>query len=257
MFQSGSKVKWLVRTITQDRTRDLQEYLMNELDVEEITPERFVQKLSEPFLKGQSDDWMTLMYGYVGGLKALWKPGNGGWNPPGPLRSMPIIRLQNGSQVKPFREDGEPNAYLTDGSHIETSLPVVKSGFCRHKEARQFLMDLGIPELDLVEEVIKMVLPKYANDDSVVTIEEHQHDILKIKKAYGTDSPEKKKRLQDRLRETPFVRTESQGDGETIYRRPCELYFESDELRLYFFGNSAIDLSTLNTLNPLDRCSRI
>ena len=240
LFPSGDTVKWLAGIITQNQTYELYRYLLDVLKVEEVTPESFSRKITESFLLKQVDEWLLAFYGYLSGQKALWRSPRWSGDSEGHLRSKPIVRLQNGSQVKPFREDEYPNAYLTDGSHTETSLPVVKSGLCRHKEAQQFLRDLGIPELDLVEEVIEKVLPKYANDDSVVTIEEHQHDILKIEKAYGTDSLEKKSRLQERLRETPFVRTESQGDRETIYRKPCKLYFESDELRLYFFGNSAI-----------------
>ncbi|MDE0159952.1 MAG: hypothetical protein OXI02_01875 [Candidatus Dadabacteria bacterium] len=248
LFQSGGQVKWLVGTITRDRKPDLRTYLMSELGVEEITPDGFARKLSGTFLKVQPDDWMTLMYGYVGDEKALWQTGSGYWNPPGPLRSRPIIRLQDGSQVIPFREDGSPNAYLSDGNHTETSLPVVKADLCRHKETQQFLRALGIPELDLVEEVIEKVLPKYASDDSVVAIEEHQRDIIVIEKAYGTDSQEKKSRLRDRLCETPFVRAESQDVEEPMYRKPCELYFGSNELRLYFSGNNAIGF--VNTEYP-------
>ena len=213
---------------------------MSELGVEEITPDGFVRKLSETFLKAQPDDWMTLMYWYVGDQKALWQTGSGHGNSPGPLRSRPIIRLQDGSQVIPFREDGSPNAYLSDGNHTETSLPVVKAELCQDTETQQFLRDLGIPELDLVEEVIENVLPKYAHDNSVVAVEEHQRDIIVIEKAYGTDSQEKKRRLRDRLCETPFVRAESKDDEEPMYLKPCELYFGSDEMRLYFSGNNAI-----------------
>lgn len=97
-------------------------------------------------------------------------------------------------------------------------------------------------------EVIEKVLPKYASDDSVVAIEEHQRDIIAIEKAYGTDSQEKKSRLHDRLCETPFVRAESQDVEEPMYRQPCELYFGSNELRLYFSGNSAIGF--VNTEYP-------
>ena len=245
LFPSEDTVKWLASIITHNQTYELYRYLLDVLKVEEVTPESFSRKITESFLLSQVDEWLLAFYGYLSGQKALWRSPRWSGDSEGHLRSKPIVRLQDDSQVKPFREDGYPNAYLTDGSHTETSLPVVKSGLCRHKEAQQFLRDLGIPELDLVEEVIEKVLPKYANDDSIVTIEEHQHDILKIEKAYRTDSLEKKSRLQVRLRETPFVRTESQDDRETIYRRPCELYFGRDELRLYFLGNSAIGFVNL------------
>lgn len=241
LFETGDQVKWLIGGITHDRTPDLRTYLMNKLDVEEITPDGFARRLSESFLKVQSDDWMNSMYRYFGEHRALWQAGNGYRNPPGPLRFRPIIRLQDGSQVMPFRKDESPNAYLSDGGHIETSQPIVKAELCRQKETRQFLINLGITEFDLVDEVIEIVLPKYANNDSMVTVEEHQRDINAIEKAYDTDSQEKKNRLHARLCDTSFVRAENQDDKEPIYRKPCELYFGSDELRLYFSGNDTIE----------------
>ena len=240
LFESDSQVKWLVGGITHDRTQDLRTYLINEIGVEEITPDGFARRLSEPFLKAQPDDWMNSMYGYVDEHKALWQKESGYRSPPGPLLSRPIIRLQNGSQVMPFQEDGSPNAYLSDGSYTETSQPIVKAEICRHDETRHFLKNLGITEFDIVDEVIENILPKYTSDDTVVSIEEHKRHINAIEKAYGTDSQEKKSRLHARLCDTPFIRVESQDTEDLIYRKPCELYSGTDELRLYFSGNDSI-----------------
>lgn len=240
LFESDDQVKWLVGGITHERTPDLQAYLMNELDVELLTPDGFARKLSGPFLEDQPDDWMNSMYGYVDEHKALWQKGSGHRSPPGPLLSRPIIRLQDGSQVMPFQEDGSPNAYLSDGSYTETSQPIVKAEICRHEETQHFLKNLGITEFDIVDEVIENILPKYTSDDTVVAIEEHKRHINAIEKAYGTDSQEKKSRLHARLCDTSFIRAESQGDEDLIYRKPCELYSGTDELRLYFSGNDSI-----------------
>ena len=238
LFQVSGKIKWLAGTITIDRTPDLRAYLVNVLDVEEITPDVFARKIAKPFLQEQSDDWIVSMYGFVGIQKALWKPGSGLCNPAGPLRSKPIVRLQNGSHVNPFRSDGSPSAYLTDGIQSETSLPIVKIELSQHKEVYQFLNELGIPELDLVAEVIEKLLPKYTNESRSVSIVEHKRDVIEIERAYATDSQEKKRRLRERLRATPFILMESQSSG-GAYRRPRDLYFGSDELRLYFSGNNS------------------
>ncbi len=239
LFQSNDEIKWLVGTITQDRTPDLRTYLLNELDVEEITPDGFARRVSSTFLEERSDDWMVLMYGFVGIQKALWKPQHGYWNPAGPLRAKPFIRLQDGSHVSPFRDDGSPNAYLTVGTSIRTSLPIVKVELSRHKEAYQFLNDLGIPELDLVAEVIEKILPKYRTASLTVSTDEHKRDFITIEHACATDSQEKKERLWEQLRATPFILAESPGTEGTIYGRPDQVYFGSDELRMYFSGNDS------------------
>ena len=86
----------------------------------------------------------------------------------------------------------------------ETSLPIVKTEISREEEVRQFLKDLGIPELDIVAEVIERVLPRYATGLSEVPIDEHKRDIGKIERAYLTDSQEKKRRLS-RLLKNSFL----------------------------------------------------
>ena len=238
LFQTSGEIKWLAGTITRERTPDLRTYLLNELGIEEITPDVFARRIARPFLQEQSDDWIISMYGFVGILKALWKPGSGHWNPAGPLRSKPIVRLQDGSHVNPFRDDGSPSAYLTAGIQSEASLPIVKIELSQNKEVYQFLNELGIPEMDLVAEVIEKLLPKYTNESLAVSIVEHKCDVIAIERAYATDSQEKKGRLRERLRATPFILIESQSAGGG-YRRPRDLYFGSDELRLYFAGNDS------------------
>ena len=96
LFQSGGTIKWTDGAITQDRTPDLRIYLIENLDVEEITGEKFTPKVSESFLKEQSDDWMVSFYEYIYGRKDLWNS----------LRSKPVVRLQDGSHVRPIRNDG-------------------------------------------------------------------------------------------------------------------------------------------------------
>lgn len=235
LFGVSSDVRWLPGDITRGKAPDLRTYLLDELDVDEVTPEVFVRKVSGHFFREQSDEWMVSFYKYIGSSQqALWKPALGRWSSAGPLRSKPFVRLQDGSHVKPFRDDDSPNVYLTNGSYTETSLPIVKIELSQHEEVCSFFKKLGIPELDLVEEVIEKVLPKYGEDSPVITTDEHGRDISKIKKAYATDSQEKKTRLKEKLRSTPFIKVSSSSDAETIYKIPEELYFENDRLIIYF-----------------------
>ena len=231
LFQSRVEIKWLSSDITQDRTPDLRSYLMQELDIEEVTPETFASKLSDQFLAGQDDKWFIRFYEFLSDQKALTG---------GILRNKPILRLQDGGHVNPFWNDGAPNAYLVAGSDTETSLPIVKVELSRREEVRQFLEALGIPELDLVEEVIETILPKYNNTVNVSSKKNKSH-LIKIERAYSTDSNEKKSRLVEQLRETPFILAEHPSSGETNYRRPNEVYLGSDELRMYFCDNESFN----------------
>ena len=192
------------------------------------------------------------MYRYFKDKNYLWEKSS--WGHPRPLRSKPIIRLQDDSHVEPFREDGSSSAYLPNDSYTEPSISVVKAEICQDEEARKFLVNLNFPELNPVVVVIERILPKYDND-SVVTIEKHRLDINAIENAYRTASEEEKNRLCDRLRKTPFILAESQGLEEPMYRRPSELYFASEKLRLYFSGNSEIEFinNTEYTAESIDK----
>ena len=231
--------KWLSSDITQDRTPDLRSYLMQELDIEEVTPETFARNLSKQFLASQNDEWFVEFYKYLLGQEALWRKPRWKNDEPGILRNRPILRLQDRRHVNPFWNDGSPKAYLVAGSDTETSLPIVKVELSRHEEVRQFLEALGIPELDLVAEVIETILPEYNNTVNV-SIEKNKSHLIKIERAYSTDSNEKKSRLVEQLRETPFILAEHPSSGETNYRRPNEVYLGSDELRIYFSKNNNI-----------------
>ncbi len=229
--------RWLSGEITEGKTPNLYKYLTKECGVEEITPEGFVRKLTSNFLEMQSDEWMIIFYKYVGNLNALWKPTTSYWSPAGPLRSKKFIRLQDGSHVRPFQEDDSPNAYLANELDTQNSLPLVKFEIARQEDAHQFLKELGIPELDIVAEVMEQILPKYI---SSVPIDEHRRDIEKIVHAYETDSEEKKRRLRQKLQETSFILSVSPGIGATNYRKPNEVYFKNKGVETYFSGNLRI-----------------
>jgi hypothetical protein len=238
LHQADSDLKWLSGEITVSRTPNLRNYLMKVLGVAEIDPDAFTRKLTDSFIEDQSDEWMIALYRFVAPIKALWKPGSGYLNPSGPLRSKQFIRLQDGSHVSPFRNESLPNAYLALGTDVETSLQIVKTELSSHKDVYNFLKELGIPELDIVEEVIERILLKYA---SFVPIAENHRDIEKILRAYATDSQEKKRRLKEKLQSTDFILTLIPGSQIlTDYRKPEKAYFPNDKLMVYFCGNNTV-----------------
>jgi predicted house-cleaning noncanonical NTP pyrophosphatase (MazG superfamily) len=230
LMQSSEKVKWLNEAITQDNYPDLRRYLMVNLQIEEINPAGFIKKLSKTFIEKQPDDWMILFYSKI--EKSLT-------HAKFLLRDKPVIRLENGSHVTPFTNK-KPNAYL-NMSTMETDLPVVKSTLIQDEASKKFLKNLGIPELDIVAEVIEKIVPKYNNKVSgIIHNDEHLKDIEKIHLAWQTDSKEKRGRLWKELSETPFIRSERQSNGGFVYMKPSKLYFHSHELQLYFSGNNDV-----------------
>ena len=239
LFQSNNEIKWLSTGITQDRTPDLRFYLTSELEVDEIDPNAFARQISRQFLARQDDVWFIRFYEFLSGQKALWRPPRWEYDSGGILRKKPILPLQDSTYVNPFRDDGSPKAYLAVRADIDTSLPIVKLALSENKDARHFLSQLGIPELDLVAEVIEKILPKYLDDRFTVSIKESRRDLKEIERAYETDSQEKKRRLWKRLSKTPFIPAERPHSGKTVYRRPCQVYFGNEELHMYFSENDS------------------
>ena len=229
LFQSDGETRWLTGRVTQDRTPDLRLYLRNELKIDEIDPEAFARNLSKEFLVEQTDEWFISFYKFLLGQKALWQRQ---WSV---LRNKPILRLQDGAHVTPFHS-GPPTAYLA--TNIETSLPIVKVTLSSDEEAWKFLQELGVPKLDIVEEVIGKILPKYTDDSATVDPEENERDLKRIERAYKTDSAEKKRRLQKELLRTPFILARFK-NGEKGYCSPSRVYFETNELSLYFSENDS------------------
>ena len=239
LFQTKTFFKWLSSEITGRRVPFLWQYLRSELKVVEVDPEMFARRLSEHFLKCQTDEWFMKFYGFLSGQESLWRPPRWRWQTGGILRNKPILRLQDGTHVNPFRDGNSPNAYLAERTEIETSMPVVKLELFEHEKALQFLKALGIPELDLVEEVIEEILPNYLADGITVSYEQNKRDLKKIGRAYETDSQDKRRRLQKRLQGTPFILADNPCTGKSVYRRPNQVYFGSNVLHEYFAGNES------------------
>ena len=65
LWQTNDGIKWLSAEITQDRTPDLRSFLINQLGVNEINLEAFVQRLSADFLKDMDDEWLVALYQYL------------------------------------------------------------------------------------------------------------------------------------------------------------------------------------------------
>jgi len=181
LFQSDDDIKWLSGEITESKTRDLYDYLKTELKIEEIRPRKewgaigFAEMITSSFIETQSDEWMTDFYRFLNSQEALWKKGSGS---DGPLRKKSFIRLEDGSHVQPFKEDGSHNAFLPPEN--DTDFPVVSRKISKDEKALEFLKKLGITKPDAVDEVIINVIPKYRKPDPYISDDEHSLHIKKF-----------------------------------------------------------------------------
>lgn len=214
---------WLTGDITQDRAPELRTYLLRELQVPEITPDKIVVKLGTAFLEAQSDEWLTRLYAFLSGQKAIASL----------FTALPLVRLDDGTHVI-ARENGKSNAFLP--SDIETSFPTVRRAVCGAPEARSFLASLGLTTPDPVDDVVWNVLPRYRTDAGDVDDDAYARDIGRVRTAFNTDSKVQREKLLKELRETPFVMVVDTGDGKDYLSKPGNVYIATERLKELFTG---------------------
>ncbi len=223
LFGVDGEIPWLSGDISQDRTPELRQYLMRELDITEVTPETILPRLTKLFLEAQSDDWILKLYEFLNGQPALR----------GRLNDLPLIRLEDGVHV-PARSDGQPKAFLP--STIESAFPTVRRTVCATDGARQFLQSLGLTEPDPVDDVIWNVLPRYRAEDACVTNADYGADIRRILTAFGTDSKTQREKLLAALRDSFFVKAVDSGSGTKKWAKPGAAYLATERLKGLFAG---------------------
>lgn len=221
----GSEVAaWMSGDITQDKAPEIRQYLMRELDIDEITPTKLVPNLTKAFLEAQSDEWVLRLYEFLSGQeKALRRH----------LDTVPLIRLDDGTHVV-ARENGKAKAFLP--SAIASSFPTMRRAVCATPEVRLFLISLGITEPDPVDDVVWNLLPKYQQQEVDVGDEAYAADIERIRAAFNTDSTAQKEKLRSALRDTAFVMVVDTGDGKGYVAKPGEIYIATDRLQQLFAG---------------------
>ena len=229
LYAKGNEMSWLSADITQDRTPEIREYLMSELGVEEVDPERITRRLTQDFLVEQPDSWIRTLYEFLNGQRAIIRMLTGG-SPRPPEFNIPLIRLTDGRHV-PL---GEPQTFLPGAG--PTDFPTVRPLVCETTEARSFLENLGLREPDLVDDVLKNVVPKYRMQEQLVGGDEYERDISRILLAIASDSNAQRERLVQQLSGTPFVRSVGFGGTEWPYAAPRDIYLPRSELKQLFEG---------------------
>lgn len=221
----GSEVAaWLSDDITEVKTPEIRKYLMRELDIDEIRPERIIPLLNRAFLEAQPDEWISRLYEFLGSQGRAVRV---------QLDTIPLVRLENGSHVV-ARENGTIRAFLP--SAIVTSFPTVRRAVCSTDEAHRFLISLGITEPDPVDDVIWNLLPKYQQPEVDVDDDVYAADIERIRTAFSTDSTAQREKLRSALRDATFVMVVDTGDGNTYVAKPGETYIATDRLQQLFAG---------------------
>src|ERR1022692_1504055 len=102
LYAAGQPLAFADESITGNRTPLLWRYLREEIGLDEVTPEAVVARATREFLVVQSDEWIRRFYEFLYRDSTLWRAPRFPGEQPGPARTQPIIRLEDGSQVAPL-----------------------------------------------------------------------------------------------------------------------------------------------------------
>lgn len=256
LFGSGDGPKrrcWLSPDITEDRMPDVRRFLLK-LGITEVDPDFFATRVTPKFLSEQTDKWMVSFYAFLGEQEGLW--GKGRYRPI--LRTRPIIRLEGGLHVVPFKEDGvTPNAYLPPEGR-STPLPIVKRDIDAIPDCHTFFTRLGLSEPDAVGDVIESILPSFkqtaAYRANSVQIDEALYATrLRVIASAIKECPQAKlEPLLKHLANTAFVLAQRATDADhLVFKKLAEVCAETSDLRLWFGDNpEAWFPATILTANP-------
>lgn len=229
LFGQDHELAWLSADISQDRTPELRRYLMDVLQIEEVSPETVLPRLKVKFLEERTDEWVRELYTFLATLPGL-RPR---------MVALPLIRLQSGAHVV-ANLDGQPNAYLP-GS-IGTKFPTVRWEVCNTDASKEFLQSLGLTEPHPVDDVLRNVLPKYAVTCPDVSDSQYADDIDRILHAFTTDSIEQKRRLVDKLEDTAFVIARDAKTDCVTFKQPVKVYLATERLKILFAGIEGVSI---------------
>ncbi|MCR4418010.1 MAG: DUF3883 domain-containing protein [Ignavibacteria bacterium] len=244
-----SKKHWLDPSITYDKTRELRDYLINELKVPEIDFESFAKKITAEFLQTKSDEWMIDFYGRLLYQQSIWsdRPYS---SSRGVLRTKPIIRLENGEHIAPFDNNGNIQVYLP--AETKSEYKTVKRALTEKEKSLKFLKELGLTKPDLFAEIKEFIIPKYQKEN-LVKDEKYFEDFEKLLKAYEIIPADKKADLKEQLSSVSFIDSIHNGTGENVLRKPTEVYFNDGNLKEYFSGYSNVYFISEPLMNFLKR----
>ena len=226
------KKYWLDRNITQDKTHELRNYFIKELDIIEVDFESFARRITAEFLERKSDKWMINFYTKLLDQPALWtdKPSRKGI-----LRTKPIIRLENDKHIAPHDEDGKIQVYLP--KEAGTKYKTVKRSLVKDENSLAFLQKLRLEKPGLFAEIKDFILPKYKDkEQNPIKDDEYFEDFGKLFRAYKKLPKEKREELIKELSNITFIDAINSDTKETSLRKPSEVYLKDNDLIEYFEG---------------------
>lgn len=198
----------------------------DELGVEMYVVEELARQITPEFMNNQTMSWVNKFYAQL--IEKLRKHWNNIKDKSIGFLASPIILTKAGDWVTPYK-NGTLNIYY-DGSGTD-GYNIVSPEFCKHKNIKKFLDEIGCKEPDQEDYIRTKVLPKYQEEDSIdigqVTTDFAliYHYAQKIEKARYHE-------FCKLIGEYGLILYKKYGDY--LLDRPCNVYEDSIYIKEYF-----------------------
>lgn len=222
---TSQPLHWLSDDITDRSTPALRQYLRTVHGVTDVRAAQVIQQLDVSYLEHRPDDWIRQLYEFMNTQRDLHSR----------AKNWPLIRLDCGKHVHAWQDD-QLQAYLPGKP---TEYPTVRPSVCSTDASRQFLEALGLTEPDLVDDIIRNVLPKYADGPDVDSID-YAGDIQRIVTAFESTSEARRKELVSKLKSTSFLIGVDAGSGKRQWAKPGGTFIKTSRLEKLFEGINGI-----------------
>lgn len=256
------KEHWLSTDITYNK-RELHDYLIRKIGIEEKGMEDFANSISGEFIVEKSDEWMINFYAAISDNTTLFREKTS-YQSKGVLREKPIIRLDNDTHVNPDNEKDELQVYLP--AEQDSEFKTVKRVFAENEKSKEFLNNLGLKEPDKVEEIKVFIAPKYEEDKPDIQQDIYIQDFNKVVSIWNNSDDYKKLEIINILKEVNFVGA-IDINNDFLLQKPEDVYFATEALRMwfennskdsiYFIVNDLVDTKYKSFLSRLGVCDKI
>ena len=215
--------------LSHRRPNDWWKFSSHQVEIEWSTA---VGKFTKSFLEERSDTWIAELYLYLNNqdtskFKLLR----------GDLFRCPIIRLNSGVHVSPFRDDLKPQAFLPTAD--ANDYPTVRASVIQTEAALSFVKKIGIDVPDLGARITEVILPKYKPlASTVVSLEDHLKDVELVVGFLNETSGTSFTHVLKAVDQTAFFYARNAASCEKCkFLLKANVYIRSEDLECYFHGN--------------------
>lgn len=234
------KKYWLNADITEYKTKELYNYVTNEIEVDVINMNSFCEKIDKEFIKKQSDKWLIKFYDSVKNSTLLYDKN---LHRIGILRKKPIIRLSYNNQlVCPENDEGNQQAYLPTGR--KSKFKTVKKAITKNKNALEFLQKLGLKKPDGIAEIKEFIVPKYNTEQLNISKKDYLEDFKSVFDIWQ-NANEGKSEIIRLLKECNIIYCQDL-QGNNSYQKAEKVYYPNEEIKMWFAGNTIDDIYFLH-----------